>query len=154
MPPPALSLLPQAPAVVAGHGRAALLTGDGELLLLAAAEAAKQLEPDDPPLLVHAPATWRRLGVPPRPCLDLLELFAFVLPARPVPPTPRGLAAALDLPLPGSVGAGVALLPRIAGARLGRLAPAARRPPHRGAARLAPPIGPAGRPWGRAAPAA
>src|SRR4051794_24292389 len=147
MPPPALSLLPQAPAVVAGHGRAALLTGDGELLLLAAAEAAKQLEPDDPPLLVHAPATWRRLGLAARPCLDLLELFAFVLPARPVPPTPRGLAAALDLPLPNSLEAAAALLPEIAEALLMRLAQAAQASLNRDAAGLAALMGRAGWPW-------
>src|SRR4051794_8507281 len=149
MPPPALSLLPQAPAVVAGHGRAALLTGDGELLLLAAAEAAKQLEPDDPPLLVHAPATWRRLGVPPRPCLDLLELFAFVLPARPVPPTPRGLAGALDLPPPASMEAAAALLPELAETLLLRLAQAADVPLNRDAAGLAALMGRSGWPWAR-----
>src|SRR5690349_5088162 len=103
MPSPHPPLIPTAPAVVAGHGRAALLTGDGELLLLSAADAAEQIRRADPPLLVHAPATLRRLGLPAQPCLDLLQLFAFVLPARPVPPTPRGLAAALDLPLPASL---------------------------------------------------
>ena len=35
------------------------------------------------------------------PCLDLLELFAFVLPARAAAPTPRGLALALDLDAAG-----------------------------------------------------
>ena len=46
-PRPPRSSCRDAPAVVAGHGRAALLTGDGELLLLAAAEAAAALRPDD-----------------------------------------------------------------------------------------------------------
>src|SRR3954469_7007895 len=131
MNPPAPSLLPQAPAVVAGHGRAALLTGDGELLLVSAADAAAHVRADAPPLLVHAPATLRRLGLPTQACLDLLELFAFVLPARPVPPTPRGLAAALDLPLPNSMEAAAALLPEIAEALLSRLAQAARVPLNR-----------------------
>ena len=53
-----------------------------------------------PPLLVHAPATLRRLGLRGDAGLDLLELFAFVLPARAAAPTPRGLALALDLDPP------------------------------------------------------
>ena len=53
---PAPIPFPQAPAAVAGHGRAALLTGDGELLLLPTADAARRLASDEPPLVVHAPA--------------------------------------------------------------------------------------------------
>ena len=116
--------LPDAPAVVAGHGRAAILTPDGELLLLPAAEAAA------PPAhtcrrrsLVHAPATFRRLGLRPGPAFDLLELFAFVLPARTAAPTPRGLALALDHdPPPTGLEAEAALLPDLAAALLHRLA--------------------------------
>ena len=33
----------------------------------------------------------------------MLELFAFVCPARPLAPTPRGLALALDLRLPATL---------------------------------------------------
>src|SRR3954470_14034011 len=54
--------LPDAPSVVAGHGRAAILTPDGEVLVLATAEAAALLRTLPPPILVHAPATFRRLG--------------------------------------------------------------------------------------------
>jgi ATP-dependent DNA helicase DinG len=146
---PTPPLIPAAPAVVAGHGRAALLTGDGELLLVSAEEAAAYIHRDDPPLLVHAPATLRRLGLPRTACLDLLELFAFVLPARPLPPTPRGLAAALELPLPNSMEAAAALLPEIAEALLSRLAQAARVPLNRDAAGLAALMGKAGWPWAR-----
>jgi len=53
-----------------------------------------------PPLLVHGRATAARLGVQPFPALDLLDLFAFVRPARFCLPTARGLLTALDLPLP------------------------------------------------------
>src|SRR4249920_803210 len=74
--------LPDVPSVVAGHGRAAIFTVDGELLLLPAEEAAAHLRGLAPPLLVHAPATFRRLGLRGIPAFDLLELFAFVLPAR------------------------------------------------------------------------
>jgi ATP-dependent DNA helicase DinG len=88
--------LPDAPSVVAGHGRAAILTPDGELLLLPTAEAVACLRTLPPPILVHAPATFRRLGMRPGPAFDLLELFAFVRPAYSAAPTPRGLALALD----------------------------------------------------------
>jgi ATP-dependent DNA helicase DinG len=88
--------LPDAPSVVAGHGRAAILTPDGELLMLPTAQAAELLRTLPPPILVHAPATFRRLGMRPGPAFDLLDLFAFVCPARTAAPTPRGLALALD----------------------------------------------------------
>ena len=66
--------IPDAPSVVAGHGRAAIFTIDGELLLLPAKEAAARLRAMPPPLLVHAPATFRRLGLHGMPAFDLLEL--------------------------------------------------------------------------------
>ena len=88
--------LPDAPSVVAGHHRAAILTPDGEVLVLPIADAAELLREMPPPLLVHAPATFRRLGLRPVPAFDLLDLFAFVRPAYTAAPTPRGLALALD----------------------------------------------------------
>ncbi len=149
MPSPIPSLPPQAAAIVAGHGRAALLTGDGELLLLSAAEAAKRIAVDEPPLVVHAPATLKRLGLSPRPCLDLLQLFAFVIPARPVPPTPAGLAAALDLKPPRTLEDAAALLPEIADALLSRLAAEESSKLNRDAPGLAATMGRAGWPWAR-----
>ena len=149
MPPPIPTLLPQAPAVVAGHGRAALLTGDGELLLLPTPQAAARVAADDPPLVVHAPATLARLGLAKTPCLDLLELFAFVLPARAAPPTPGGLAAALDLPAPHTLEDAAALLPEIAEALLRRLAAAAGLTLNQNAAGLAATMGRAGWLWAR-----
>jgi ATP-dependent DNA helicase DinG len=50
--------------------------------------------------------------------LDLLELFAFTHPARMVAPTPRGLAAALDLAAPATLEDEAILLPDIAEALL------------------------------------
>ncbi len=88
--------LPDSPAVVAGFGRAAILTPDGELLTLPTGEAAALLRTLPPPILVHAPATFRRLALRPVPCFDLLELFAFARPGESAAPTPRGLALALD----------------------------------------------------------
>ena len=55
---------------------------------------------DTPVLLLNAPLVANRLGYPDLSGLDLLELFAFVHPARFCVPTPRGLAEALDLPEP------------------------------------------------------
>jgi ATP-dependent DNA helicase DinG len=147
-------LLPDAPAVVAGHGRAALLSRDGELLTLETAEAAHLLKAEPPPLLVHAPATLGRLGLRPIPALDLLELFAFVLPALPVPPTPRGLALALGMTPAARMDAAAAQLPDIAEALLARLHAAASLPRNAHAAGLAALMGAAGWPWARAVLAA
>jgi ATP-dependent DNA helicase DinG len=63
------------------------------LLERAALEAA--LDEGPPSLVLHAPATFRRLGLSPRPALDLLELFLLARPAVPLVPTLRGLAVAL-----------------------------------------------------------
>jgi ATP-dependent DNA helicase DinG len=142
--------LPDAPAVVAGHGSAAILTPDGELLRLPAAEAAEQLRHMRPPILVHAPATFRRLGLPPGgQALDLLELFAFVHPARTAAPTPRGLALALDQDnLPAGLEEEAALLPEIAAALLHRLAMGRDTVLNRDAAGLANRMARAGWLWG------
>jgi len=141
-------LLPDAPALVAGHGRAVLLTPDGELRSLSAAAARETLRALPPPILVHGPATFRRLGLRRAPACDLLELFAFVLPARAAAPTPRGLALALDLapPAPG-LEAEAALLPRLAEILLRRLAQGRGLPANRDAAPLAALLGRGGWPW-------
>ena len=146
-------LLPHAPALAAGHARAAVLTTDGELLTLPAAEAAA-LARRTPPLLVHAPATFRRLQTRPTPALDILELFAFVLPAHPVAPTPRGLAHALDLPAPQTLEDAAALIPNLAEALLAHLAASAALSRQAHAAGLAATMGAAGWPWAAAVLAA
>jgi ATP-dependent DNA helicase DinG len=93
-------LVPQAPVLVAGFREVLWLTPDGEIEALAPAEARSRIEREPPPMLCHARATARRLDVPVFPALDLLELFAFVCPARFCVPTPRGLAGALGIDLP------------------------------------------------------
>ncbi len=139
--------VPDAPSVVAGHGRAAIFTADGELLLLPSAEAAAKLRTMPPPLLVHAPATFRRLGLRAMPAFDLLELFAFALPARAAAPTPRGLALMLDFEPPhGGLEAEAALLPELAAALLHRLAQGRDVALNRDAPGLAARMGQAG--WG------
>ena len=139
--------LPDAPAVVAGHGRAAVLTPDGELLLLPTAQAVERLRGLPPPLVVHAPATFRRLGIRPGPAFDLLDLFAFARPARSAAPTPRGLALALDLDVPPpGLESEVALLPELALALLSHLSRGRETLINRDAAALAARMGTAG--WG------
>ncbi len=92
------------------------------MLALPAEEARAALRRLGPPMLVHAPATFRRLGLRAGgPAFDLLELFAFVLPGRPVAPTPRGLALALDIDPPDTLEDAAALLPDVATTLLNRL---------------------------------
>ena len=86
------------PALHASHGGCWLRTGDatrgvgkGEAIMAAA---------DTPLLILNAPLVASRLGYPDLSGLDLLELFAFIHPARFVVPTAKGLAHALDLPEP------------------------------------------------------
>ena len=97
---PAVAALPKAPVLVAGLRAAAWLTSDGEIETLDPQTAAIRAR-ETPPMLCHGPMTARRLGCDPFPAFDLLELFAFVRPARFCTPTPHGLAQALGLPPPG-----------------------------------------------------
>jgi ATP-dependent DNA helicase DinG len=141
--------LPDAPSVVAGHGRAAILTQDGELLVLPAEEAAALLRTLPPPILVHGPATFRRLGLRPTPAFDLLELFAFVRPAHTAAPTPRGLAQALDDDHPPiGLTAEVARLPDFAATLLNQLSLGRDTLQNRDAAVLAARMQKAGWGWG------
>ena len=50
---------------------------------------------------MNAPLVGQRLGYPELSGLDLLELFAFLHPARFVVPTPAGLSRGLGLSPPG-----------------------------------------------------
>ncbi|MEM7779710.1 MAG: ATP-dependent DNA helicase [Pseudomonadota bacterium] len=73
---------------------------------------------DTPVLILNAPLVANRLGYPDLSGLDLLELFAFVYPARFCVPTPRGLAQALELPEPEGDEHVPAFLQQAAGALL------------------------------------
>jgi len=82
-------------------------TPDGLLLRQAdggtsrpSAEEAARLARTAPPLVCHLPTLCRRLGIGPFPALDVMELFAFALPAVGCVPTPRGLCRVLELPEP------------------------------------------------------
>src|SRR5690606_27752532 len=90
--------LPAAPVVVvAGVRSAVVVSAEGEVRVAGHRAAAGVLE-EQPCYLCHGAATARRLGIGPVRAFDLLELFAFVRPARFCLPTPRGLASALGLP--------------------------------------------------------
>jgi len=138
--PPRL-LLPDSPALIAGFGRGTLLTPDGEIFAEPALQLGRRLREMAPPMVVHAPATAKRLGLGSFPACDLLELFAFCMPARPAAPTPRGLALALDLALPADDEAAAALLPEIATVLLRHLAAGRNAPLNRDAAQLAKKLG-------------
>ncbi|WP_033073585.1 ATP-dependent DNA helicase [Sphingopyxis sp. MWB1] len=74
-----------------------------------------------PHILLGAPLTGDRLGYPELSGLDLLELFAFLYPARFTVPTPGGLAEALGLTAPQAEADIAAFLPQAAAAMLGSL---------------------------------
>lgn len=89
-------LLPDAPALALGARRGALFGTDGDLEVLSHADLARRLDGSDV-VVCHARSAERRLGVGFGRTYDVLELLAFVRPARFCVPTPRGLATALDL---------------------------------------------------------
>jgi ATP-dependent DNA helicase DinG len=91
------------PALSVGLRTAAWLSVDGEVQTLPIQQVARRFGLSPKPLVCHRPAVARRLGLERFLAYDLLELYAFVRPASFCLPTPRGLAQALDLPMPGSI---------------------------------------------------
>src|SRR5258708_1025354 len=111
------------PSLVATARGALWRGGDGTIERLSAADAAMRAAASVP-LVCHAPAVAARLGLQDLPARDLLELFAFVRPAKfclPTLPTPGGLCEALDLKVPATPEEEVASLPDVAKALLGEL---------------------------------
>src|SRR5271163_3049376 len=94
-------LVPRAPTVVAGFREVMWLSPDGEIEALSPEEAKARLMTETA-MVCHTRATARRLDIAGFAALDVLELFAFVRPARFCVPTPRGLAVALGLSMPES----------------------------------------------------
>ena len=76
---------------------------------------------DTPVILLNAPLVGQRLGYPDLSGLDLLELWAFVHPARFVVPTVKGLADALGLQPPADESLAAATLRDAAEALLATL---------------------------------
>lgn len=73
------------------HGAEVRRVGRGEAIRLAA---------DTPVIMLNAVLAAQRLGYAELSGLDLLELFAFLHPARFMVPTPKGLARAVGLDMP------------------------------------------------------
>ena len=107
------SLLHSLPSLVLGVRDGAWISADGEMETLPLAQIPSRLR-ETPPLLVHRAAMARRLGMPDLAGYDLLELWAFALPARFCLPTPRGLATALGIALPEDLEDQAMRLPEIA----------------------------------------
>src|SRR5881275_1662384 len=79
---------------------------------------------ETPHIIVNAPLVGQRLGYPELSGLDLLELFAFVHPARFAVPTAAGLSRTLGLEPPANEADAAGALKRIAENLLGVLADA------------------------------
>jgi len=86
------------PALHASHGGIWIATTDGTRSI--GRGEAVRIAADTPVILLNAPLTAQRLGYPDLSGLDLLELFAFLRPARFMVPTPRGLARTLGIAEP------------------------------------------------------
>ncbi|MBD3729672.1 MAG: ATP-dependent DNA helicase [Sphingomonadales bacterium] len=110
---PALPL----PALHASHAGTWLRDANGATRSCSKGEAIMAAA-DTPLLLLNAPLVASRLGYPDLSGLDLLELFAFIHPARFCVPTPKGLAHALELDEPKDDASVPALLQRAAGTLL------------------------------------
>ena len=105
--------MPPLPALHASHSGCWLRGGAGATRGLPKGEAIMAAA-DSPLLLLNAPLVASRLGYPDLLGLDLLELFAFIHPARFMVPTPRGLAHALGLEEPADEAAVPEFLQRAA----------------------------------------
>ena len=89
------------PALHATHGGIWIAHPDGRVEGVGRGEAIGRAA-ETPTIILNAPLVGQRLGYGDLSGLDLLELFAFVHPARFAVPTPAGLARALGLRAPES----------------------------------------------------
>ncbi|PLK25621.1 ATP-dependent DNA helicase [Novosphingobium sp. TH158] len=105
------------PAIHASHSGCWLRDGAGTTRVAAKGEAIMAAA-DTPLIMLNAPLVASRLGYPDLSGLDLLELFAFIHPARFMVPTPKGLAHALGLAEPAGDDGVPALLQQAAGVLL------------------------------------
>ncbi len=109
------------PALHATHAGIWLASGDGEVREASRGEAIARAA-ETPHIILNAPLVGQRLGYPELSGLDLLELFAFVHPARFAVPTAAGLSRALGLEPPANEADAAGALKRIAESLLGVLA--------------------------------
>jgi ATP-dependent DNA helicase DinG len=101
-------LLPH-PALHATHCGIWMAHADGTVEALPRGQAIARAA-ETPLIMLNAPLVGQRLGYPELSGLDLLELFAFVHPARFAVPTPKGLAHALGLTPPEKDGEAASFL--------------------------------------------
>lgn len=101
MPADGAVVLPDLPVMATRAREGVLVKPDGEVIEFDASTSRSVI--DGPTMLCHARATAERIGQKRFPCLDVLELFAFVRPATFCLPTVTGLAAATNLPHPKSL---------------------------------------------------
>jgi len=107
------------PALHATHAGLWLAAG-GEVREASRGEAIARAA-ETPHIILNAPLVGQRLGYPELSGLDLLELFAFLHPARFAVPTAAGLSRALGLEPPAGEADAAAALVRIAERLLGVL---------------------------------
>ena len=108
------------PALHATHGGVWIAHPDGRTEPVGRGQAIARAA-ETPMILLNAPLVASRLGYPDLSGLDLLELFAFVLPGRFAVPTPHGIAAALSLEAPADEAEAAAFLREAAAKLLGML---------------------------------
>ena len=108
------------PALHATHAGIWLTGPDGETREAQRGEAIARAA-ETPHIILNAPLVGQRLGYPDLSGLDLLELFAFIHPARFAVPTAAGTCRALGLDPPASEAESADALRRIAEVLLTRL---------------------------------
>jgi ATP-dependent DNA helicase DinG len=108
------------PALHATHAGIWLADGTGEVREATRGEAIARAA-ETPHIILNAPLVGQRLGYPDLSGLDLLELFAFIHPARFAVPTVAGMSRALALDPPESDARAAVSLQRIAERLLGVL---------------------------------
>jgi ATP-dependent DNA helicase DinG len=101
------------PALHATHAGIWLATAGGEVREAGRGEAIARAA-ETPHIILNAPLVGQRLGYPDLSGLDLLELFAFVHPARFAVPTVAGLSRVLGLEPPASEAEAASALRNIA----------------------------------------
>ena len=95
-------LIPNAPAAVMCPAHAIWIASSGEVEQIQFSVLSTRLMSGQAPFICHAPSVARKLHIKPFSSYDLLELFAFINPAKFCLPTPSGLARALGLKMPSS----------------------------------------------------
>src|SRR5438445_2341597 len=109
------------PALHATHAGIWLAGAEGEPREASRGEAIARAA-ETPHIILNAPLVGQRLGYPELSGLDLLELFAFLHPARFAVPTAAGLSRALGLERPAGEAEAASALKTIAEQLLGLFA--------------------------------